>query len=42
MAHRKYKCPRHGSLAFLPKKRYRGHQGKIKSFPKDDKQNLVI
>jgi len=36
MAHRKFKCPRHGSLAFLPKKRYRGHQGKVKSFPKDD------
>jgi len=36
MAHRKFKSPRHGSLAFLPKKRFRGHQGKVKSFPKDD------
>lgn len=36
MAHRKYKCPRHGSLGFSPKKRFRGHQGKIKAFPKDD------
>lgn len=35
-SHRKFKCPRHGSLAFLPKKRFRGHQGKVKSFPKDD------
>ncbi len=36
MAHRKFKCPRHGSLGFSPKKRFRGHQGKIKAFPKDD------
>jgi large subunit ribosomal protein L3e len=36
MAHRKFKCPRHGSLGFLPKKRFRGHQGKLKSFAKDD------
>jgi large subunit ribosomal protein L3e len=36
MAHRKFKSPRHGSLGFFPKKRFRGHQGKIKAFPKDE------
>jgi large subunit ribosomal protein L3e len=36
VAHRKFKCPRNGSLGFSPKKRFRGHQGKIKAFPKDD------
>lgn len=36
MSHRKFECPRHGSLGFLPKKRTKHHQGKIKSFPKDD------
>ena len=33
-------CPhptaRHGSLGFLPKKRCKRGQGKVKSFPKDD------
>jgi len=36
MSHRKFECPRHGSLGFLPKKRTKHHYGKIKSFPKDD------
>lgn len=36
MSHRKFSAPRHGSLGFLPRKRCRRHQGKIKSFPKDD------
>jgi len=36
MSHRKFECPRHGSLGFLPKKRTKHHAGKIKSFPKDD------
>lgn len=36
MSHRKFECPRHGSLGFLPKKRTKHHFGKIKSFPKDD------
>jgi len=36
MSHRKFECPRHGSLGFLPKKRTAHHWGKIKSFPKDD------
>ncbi|XP_074648038.1 large ribosomal subunit protein uL3-like [Tubulanus polymorphus] len=37
MSHRKFSAPRHGSLAFLPKKRSRRHRGKCKSFPKDNK-----
>jgi len=36
MSHRKFEAPRHGSLGFLPRKRCRRHQGKVKSFPKDD------
>lgn len=36
MSHRKFECPRHGNLGFLPKKRTKHHTGKIKSFPKDD------
>jgi large subunit ribosomal protein L3e len=36
MSHRKFECPRHGNLGFLPKKRTKHHYGKIKSFPKDD------
>merc|ERR1712055_778122 len=37
MSHRKFSAPRHGSLAFLPKKRAARHRGKAKAFPKDDK-----
>jgi large subunit ribosomal protein L3e len=36
MSHRKFEAPRHGNLGFLPKKRTKKHQGKIRSFPKDD------
>ncbi len=36
MSHRKFEQPRSGSLGFLPRKRCRRHQGKVKSFPKDD------
>jgi len=36
MSHRKFSAPRHGSLAFLPKKRSKRHRGKCKSFPQDD------
>jgi large subunit ribosomal protein L3e len=36
MSHRKFECPRHGSLGFLPKKRTKHHFGKVKAFPKDD------
>eukprot|EP00467_Chlorarachnion_reptans_P015652 CAMPEP_0114506916 /NCGR_PEP_ID=MMETSP0109-20121206/11709_1 /TAXON_ID=29199 /ORGANISM="Chlorarachnion reptans, Strain CCCM449" /LENGTH=397 /DNA_ID=CAMNT_0001685589 /DNA_START=44 /DNA_END=1237 /DNA_ORIENTATION=- len=38
MSHRKFEAPRHGSLGFLPKKRCRRHRGRIRSFPKDDKE----
>jgi len=37
MSHRKFEKPRSGSLGFLPRKRSKRHQGKIRSFPKDDK-----
>jgi large subunit ribosomal protein L3e len=36
MSHRKFEHPRCGSLGFLPRKRSKRHQGKIRSFPKDD------
>eukprot|EP01090_Pellita_catalonica_P020774 TRINITY_DN757_c0_g1_i4.p2 TRINITY_DN757_c0_g1~~TRINITY_DN757_c0_g1_i4.p2 ORF type:complete len:400 (+),score=82.57 TRINITY_DN757_c0_g1_i4:68-1267(+) len=36
MSHRKFEAPRHGSLAFLPRKRAARHRGKVKSFPRDD------
>merc|ERR1712045_986333 len=41
MSHRKFEAPRHGSLAFLPKKRAARHRGKVKSFPKDDPKKPV-
>ncbi|KAI9034341.1 60S ribosomal protein L3 [Hyaloraphidium curvatum] len=41
MSHRKFEHPRHGSLGFLPRKRARRHQGRIKSFPKDDPKKPV-
>ena len=30
MSHRKFEAPRHGSLAFLPRKRASRHRGKVK------------
>lgn len=36
MSHRKYEAPRHGSLQYLPKKRTKHHQGRIRSFPRDN------
>jgi len=36
MSHRKFEQPRRGSLAFLPRKRTKYHQGKVKTFPADD------
>lgn len=36
MSHRKYEHPRHGSLAYLPKRRTRHPRGRIRSFPRDD------
>jgi large subunit ribosomal protein L3e len=32
MSHRKYEAPRHGSLAFLPRKRAARHRGKVKRY----------
>jgi len=36
MSHRKFRAPRHGSMAFTPKKRIAQHRPKVKAFPKDD------
>ena len=36
MSHRKFECPRHGSLAFLPRKRTAKHRGHLRAFPKDE------
>ncbi|KAL5274154.1 RpL3.2 family protein [Megaselia abdita] len=41
MTHRKFSAPRHGSMAFYPKKRSARHRGKVKSFPKDDPKKPV-
>jgi large subunit ribosomal protein L3e len=41
MSHRKYEAPRHGSLAFLPRRRTRHHRGRIRSFPRDDAKKPV-
>lgn len=41
MSHRKFEAPRHGSLAFLPRKRAARHRGKVKSFPKDNPKEPV-
>ncbi|KAJ2497618.1 60S ribosomal protein L3 [Coemansia sp. RSA 1972] len=39
MSHCKFEQPRHGSLAFLPRKRAARHRGRCKSFPKDNAAN---
>merc|ERR1739838_1286834 len=36
MSHRNFRAPRHGSMAFTPKKRIAQHGPKVKAFPKDD------
>mmetsp|Transcript_15092 Transcript_15092/g.16792 ORF Transcript_15092/g.16792 Transcript_15092/m.16792 type:complete len:414 (-) Transcript_15092:34-1275(-) len=36
MSHRKFSAPRHGSLAFLPRKRSCTFRGRIRAYPKDD------
>merc|ERR1712168_1482424 len=38
MSHRKFEAPRHGSKGFLPRKRARRHLGRIKTHPKDKKE----
>lgn len=40
-SHRKFSAPRHGSMAFYPKKRASRHQGRVKAFPKDDASKPV-
>ena len=35
MSHRKFEAPRHGSLAYCPRKRTKHHRGRIRSFPRD-------
>merc|ERR1711991_197588 len=35
MSHRKFSAPRHGSLAFLPRKRAKSIRGRIRKFPVD-------
>lgn len=41
MSHRKFSAPRHGSMAFTPKRRIAQHRPKVKAFPKDDKTKPV-
>jgi len=41
MSHRKFSAPRHGSMAFTPKKRSKRHRGKVKAFPKDDPKKPI-
>jgi large subunit ribosomal protein L3e len=41
MSHCKFESPRHGSLGFLPRKRAKRSRGKVKSFPKDKKEDPV-
>jgi len=41
MSHRKFRAPRHGSMAFTPKKRIAQHRPKIKAFPKDDPKKPI-
>ena len=36
MSHRKFECPRHGSLGFLPRKRCKRIRGRIRKFPNDN------
>ena len=36
MSHCKFEAPRHGSLQYLPKKRTKHHQGRVRSFPRDN------
>ena len=36
MSHRKFECPRHGSLGFLPRKRATSIRGRVRTFPRDN------
>jgi len=41
MSHRKFEHPRCGSLAYLPKRRTKHHRGRVRSFPRDNKEQPV-
>lgn len=41
MSHRKYEAPRHGSLAFLPRKRAANIKPRVSSYPRDDASQPV-
>jgi len=41
MSHRKFRAPRHGSMAFTPKKRIAQHRPSVKAFPKDDPKKPI-
>lgn len=41
MSHRKFESPRHGSLAYLPKRRTKHHRGRVRHFPKDNQKSPV-
>ena len=41
MSQRKFEAPRHGNLGFVPRRRTRHHRGKIRSFPRDNKDKPV-
>lgn len=41
MSHRKYEAPRHGSLAFLPRKRAKTMRPRVPSYPEDDASQPV-
>jgi large subunit ribosomal protein L3e len=41
MSHRKYEAPRHGSLAYLPKKRASSVKARMSSYPTDDPSQPV-
>jgi len=41
MSHRKYEAPRHGSLAFLPRKRAKSIRPRVSSYPADDETQPV-
>jgi large subunit ribosomal protein L3e len=41
MSHRKFESPRHGSLAFMPRRRTRHHRGRVRSFPRDNPKSPI-
>eukprot|EP00917_Polyrhabdina_sp_WS-2016_P010372 GHVP01022900.1.p1 GENE.GHVP01022900.1~~GHVP01022900.1.p1 ORF type:complete len:392 (+),score=78.33 GHVP01022900.1:30-1205(+) len=41
MSHRKFEAPRHGSLAFLPRKRANFHRGQLRTHRADDSSSQI-